>query len=155
MSLLTAWQFMIELGHNEPNPLQPNMHESVPLEGKTVLVNGAAGGLQESAGVASETGGRHRTTCRIVRVVALTKPCARYAASPYSEQLGVEPDGLDRSSSHGRILVGHPAKGPPGHGTRSWRSRVLRPFAIAPPPGRLESSEITHPAVARPEEVSS
>lgn len=45
MSLLTAWQFMIALGHNEPNPLQPNTHEPVPLEGKTVLVNGAAGGV--------------------------------------------------------------------------------------------------------------
>jgi len=45
MSLLTAWQFMIELGHDEPNPLQPNMHEPVPLKGKTVLVNGAAGGV--------------------------------------------------------------------------------------------------------------
>jgi NADPH:quinone reductase-like Zn-dependent oxidoreductase len=42
MSLLTAWQFMVELGHNVPNPLQPNQHEQVPLEGKTVLVNGAA-----------------------------------------------------------------------------------------------------------------
>jgi NADPH:quinone reductase-like Zn-dependent oxidoreductase len=42
MSLLTAWQFMVELGHNVPNPLQPNQHEPVPLEGKTVLVNGAA-----------------------------------------------------------------------------------------------------------------
>lgn len=45
MSLLTAWQFMIALGHNEPNPLQPNRHEPVPLGGKTVLVNGAAGGV--------------------------------------------------------------------------------------------------------------
>ncbi|MEO8779406.1 MAG: NADP-dependent oxidoreductase [Rhodanobacter sp.] len=45
MSLLTAWQFMIALGHDEPNPLQPNLHEPVPLEGKTVLVNGAAGGV--------------------------------------------------------------------------------------------------------------
>lgn len=45
MSLLTAWQFMVELGHNEPNPLQRNKHEPVPLEGKTVLVNGAAGGV--------------------------------------------------------------------------------------------------------------
>jgi NADPH:quinone reductase-like Zn-dependent oxidoreductase len=45
MSLLTAWQFMIELGHNVQNPLQPNRHEPVPLEGKTVLVNGAAGGV--------------------------------------------------------------------------------------------------------------
>lgn len=24
MSLLTAWQFLIEVGHDEPNPLQPN-----------------------------------------------------------------------------------------------------------------------------------
>jgi NADPH:quinone reductase-like Zn-dependent oxidoreductase len=45
MSLLTAWQFMIELGHNEPNPLQPHVHVPVPLEGRTVLVNGAAGGV--------------------------------------------------------------------------------------------------------------
>ncbi|NHN25283.1 NADP-dependent oxidoreductase [Flavobacterium jejuense] len=45
MSLLTAWQFMIELGHNEPNPLQPKKHEPVPLKGKTVLINGAGGGV--------------------------------------------------------------------------------------------------------------
>lgn len=45
MSLLTAWQFLMELGHNEQNPLQPNQHQSVPLDGKTVLVNGAAGGV--------------------------------------------------------------------------------------------------------------
>lgn len=45
MSLLTAWQFMIDLGHNEQNPLQPNAHESVELEGKTVLINGAGGGV--------------------------------------------------------------------------------------------------------------
>jgi NADPH:quinone reductase-like Zn-dependent oxidoreductase len=45
MSLLTAWQYMIELGHTQQNPLQPNQHEPVPLQGKTVLVNGAAGGV--------------------------------------------------------------------------------------------------------------
>ncbi|MFL6603636.1 MAG: NADP-dependent oxidoreductase [Steroidobacteraceae bacterium] len=45
MSLLTAWQFLVELGHEESNPLQPNRHEPVPLEGKSVLVNGAAGGV--------------------------------------------------------------------------------------------------------------
>jgi len=45
MSGLTAWQFLIELGHDEPNPLQPEMHRPVPLNGKTVLVNGAAGGV--------------------------------------------------------------------------------------------------------------
>ena len=45
MSLLTAWQFMIEVGHDEQNPLQPNKHIPVPLEGKTVLINGAGGGV--------------------------------------------------------------------------------------------------------------
>lgn len=45
MSLLTAWQFLIEVGHNEPNPFQPKPHVPVPLEGKKVLVNGAGGGV--------------------------------------------------------------------------------------------------------------
>lgn len=45
MSGLTAWQFLIELGHEEPNPLQPDLHRPLPLDGKTVLVNGAAGGV--------------------------------------------------------------------------------------------------------------
>lgn len=45
MSGLTAWQFLIELGHDAPNPLQPEPHRPVPLAGRTVLVNGAAGGV--------------------------------------------------------------------------------------------------------------
>lgn len=45
MSLLTAWQFLIDPGHDEPNPFQSFRHEPVPLRGKTVLVNGAAGGV--------------------------------------------------------------------------------------------------------------
>ncbi len=45
MSGLTAWQFLIDLGHDVPNPLQPERHRPVPLEGRTVLVNGAAGGV--------------------------------------------------------------------------------------------------------------
>jgi NADPH:quinone reductase-like Zn-dependent oxidoreductase len=45
MALLTAWQFMIEQGHYVPNPIQPFQHVPVPLEGKTVLVSGAAGGV--------------------------------------------------------------------------------------------------------------
>jgi NADPH:quinone reductase-like Zn-dependent oxidoreductase len=45
MSLLTVWQFLIDLGHDAPNPFQPFKHAPVPLKGKTVLVNGAGGGV--------------------------------------------------------------------------------------------------------------
>ncbi|AII50690.1 NADP-dependent oxidoreductase [Hymenobacter sp. APR13] len=45
MSGLTAWQYLIELGHTAPNPFQPEAHRPVPLRGKRVLVNGAAGGV--------------------------------------------------------------------------------------------------------------
>jgi len=45
MSLLTAWQFLIEQGHAVPNPLQPEPHRPVAMTGRTVLVNGAAGGV--------------------------------------------------------------------------------------------------------------
>ncbi|UES59796.1 zinc-binding dehydrogenase (plasmid) [Roseibium aggregatum] len=45
MSLLTAWQFLVELGHNAPNPFQDFDHTPIALEGKTVLVNGAGGGV--------------------------------------------------------------------------------------------------------------
>lgn len=45
MSLLTAWQFLIELGHKEDNALQPHQHMPVPLQGKKIMINGAGGGV--------------------------------------------------------------------------------------------------------------
>lgn len=45
MSLLTAWQFLIDPGHDVPNPFQSFPHVPASLDGKTVLVNGAGGGV--------------------------------------------------------------------------------------------------------------
>jgi NADPH:quinone reductase-like Zn-dependent oxidoreductase len=46
MAGLTAWQFLIELGHDHPSPFQATQHRPRTLgAGTTVLVNGAAGGV--------------------------------------------------------------------------------------------------------------
>src|ERR1700716_833208 len=46
MAGLTAWQFLIELGHDHPSPFQAAQHRPMALgAGTTVLINGAAGGV--------------------------------------------------------------------------------------------------------------
>lgn len=73
MSLLTAWQFLIETGHDAENPFQPFAHKAVPLKGRTVLVNGAGGGVGhlavqiarwQGARVITVASSRHETLLR-------------------------------------------------------------------------------------------
>ncbi|MFJ2828339.1 NADP-dependent oxidoreductase [Streptomyces sp. NPDC087263] len=46
MAGLTAWQFLIEVGHDHPSPFQETRHRPTALDADTtVLVNGAAGGV--------------------------------------------------------------------------------------------------------------
>ncbi|MFD6920612.1 NADP-dependent oxidoreductase [Streptomyces sp. NPDC059944] len=46
MAGLTAWQFLIEVGHDHPSPFQEVVHHPTTLDADTtVLINGAAGGV--------------------------------------------------------------------------------------------------------------
>lgn len=74
MAALTAWQFLVELGHDHPSPFQEARHSPVALgPGTTVVVNGAAGGVGhvvvqlatwQGTRVVAIASGRHETFLR-------------------------------------------------------------------------------------------
>lgn len=74
MSGLTAWQYLIDVGHDHPSPFQEARHRPMALgSDTTVLVNGAGGGVGhltlqlakwKGARVIAVASGRHETFLR-------------------------------------------------------------------------------------------
>lgn len=79
MAGLTAWQFLIELGHDHPSPFQEARHRPTALgPGTRVLVNGAAGGVGHFALQLAKWKGAH--------VIAV----ASGAHEPFLRELGAD-----------------------------------------------------------------
>ncbi|AKQ54422.1 alcohol dehydrogenase [Bordetella hinzii] len=108
MSLLTAWQFLVDLGHDEPNPLQPTRHVPVPLEGKTVVVNGAAGGVGHFLVQVAKLKGAHVIAIASGRHEALLRELGAHEVLDYTK---ITPEDVLRDIDLVVDSVGGPATG--------------------------------------------
>ncbi|MGE0218059.1 NADP-dependent oxidoreductase [Mycolicibacterium sp.] len=108
MSGLTAWQFLIELGHEVANPLQPQRHRPVSLAGKKVLVNGAAGGVGHIAVQLAKSRGAHVTAVASGRHEALLRDLG---ADDYLDYTRTRPEDVVRELDLVLDTIGGPTTG--------------------------------------------
>lgn len=108
MSLLTAWQFLIEQGHEHPNPLQPMPHLPVALHGKTVVINGAAGGVGHFAVQLAKWKGAHVVAIASGRHEAFVR---ELGADVFIDYTKLTPEDVVRDADLVVDAVGGPAAG--------------------------------------------
>lgn len=109
MAGLTAWQFLIELGHDHPSPFQEARHVPVPLgPGTRVVVNGAAGGVGHLAVQLAAWRGAHVTAVASGRHGAFLR---ELGADEVIDYTAVCPEDVLRDVDLVVDVVGGPASG--------------------------------------------
>lgn len=109
MAGLTAWQFLIEVGHDRPSPFQRARHRPTALDtGTTVLVNGAAGGVGHLALQLAKWKGAHVTAVASSAHEAFLRELGADRFIDYTKQ---RPEDLVRDLDLVLDTVGGPAGG--------------------------------------------